>query len=78
MGSFFELHIEPLGNHTDIFVLKDEKGRSLGAGSREVLEVLRYIIERSMGLGSTSESDKDGPTYTNAYINQRQEQSKHH
>jgi hypothetical protein len=40
------LRIEPLGNHPEICVLRGHRGEELGTGSREVLEVLLWIVEK--------------------------------
>jgi len=41
-----QLHIEPLDRESELCVLVDRNGHSLGTGSREVLEVLLYIAEQ--------------------------------
>lgn len=50
MKNSSQMKIEELGANSTICVLLDATGRSLGTGSREVLEVLRSIAERSTNL----------------------------
>jgi hypothetical protein len=40
------LRIEPLRSHPFICVLRNHRGQELGTGSREVLEVLLYIVQK--------------------------------
>ena len=40
------IKIESLDEIGTLCVLRDRRGNSLGTGSREVLEVLRYIVEQ--------------------------------
>jgi hypothetical protein len=39
--------ILPLDVHGRIFALQDEKGKTIGTGTREVCEVLLYIITKA-------------------------------
>ena len=41
-----QIRIEPLDRQSQLCVLVDRNGHSLGTGSREVLEVLLYIAEQ--------------------------------
>ena len=43
---YAEPMILPLDAHGRIFALQDEKGNMIGTGSREVCEVLLYIITK--------------------------------
>ena len=38
--------ILPLGGNGQIYALQDEKGNTIGTGTREVCEVLLYIITK--------------------------------
>ncbi len=44
--------ILPLDAHGRIYALQDEKGNTIGTGSREVCEVLLYIITKPASPGS--------------------------
>ncbi len=46
MNNSKQIRIESLGANPVICVLRDQQGRSLGTGSREILEVLLYIAEQ--------------------------------
>ncbi|MDQ3666736.1 MAG: hypothetical protein M3410_09185 [Acidobacteriota bacterium] len=51
--------ILPLDPHGKIYALRDEKGNIIGTGTREVCEVLLYIITKplsSAASGSTEQS----------------------
>jgi hypothetical protein len=50
---YAEPMILPLDAHGRIYALQDEKGHMIGTGSREVCEVLLYIITKSTSPGST-------------------------
>jgi len=41
-----QIRIEPLDRRSELCVLVDRNGQSLGTGSREVLEVLLYVAEQ--------------------------------
>ncbi|PWT91910.1 MAG: hypothetical protein C5B55_07305 [Blastocatellia bacterium] len=41
-----ELMIVPLSLQHNIYALRDERGNTLGTGTREVCEVLLYIVTR--------------------------------
>ena len=56
---YAEPMILPLDANGRIYALQDEKGNTIGTGSREVCEVLLYIITKpaspsSSGLGNIS------------------------
>jgi len=38
--------IESLGAHDSLCVLRGRRGNSIGTGSREVLEILQFIVEQ--------------------------------
>lgn len=42
--------IRPLSVHENIYALCDESGKTIGTGTREVCEVLLYIITKSNDL----------------------------
>jgi len=44
--------IRPLSIDENIYALCDESGKTIGTGTREVCEVLLYIITRSNQLGT--------------------------
>jgi hypothetical protein len=45
-----QLTIRPLSVHENIYALCDEQGKTIGTGTREVCEVLLYIITKSSDL----------------------------
>ena len=45
--------ILPLDANGRIYALQDEKGNTIGTGSREVCEVLLYIITKPAGPSNT-------------------------
>ena len=49
-GDFFRMYAEPmilpLDANGQIYALQDEKGNTIGTGTREVCEVLLYIITK--------------------------------
>jgi hypothetical protein len=45
----FEPQIRPLSVQENIYALCDEKGRTIGTGTREVCEVLMYIMTKTNG-----------------------------
>lgn len=49
--------ILPLDSEGTIYALQDERGEMIGTGSREVCEVLLYIINKAL---SPSVSDQSG------------------
>ena len=56
---YAEPMILPLDAHGRIYALQDEKGNTIGTGTREVCEVLLYIITKpaspsSSGLANSS------------------------
>lgn len=56
---YAEPMILPLDTNGRIYALQDEKGNTIGTGTREVCEVLLYIITKpaspsSAGLGNVS------------------------
>lgn len=46
----FEPTIRPLSVHENIYALCDESGKTIGTGTREVCEVLLYIITKANEL----------------------------
>lgn len=42
--------IRPLSVHGNIYALCDERGKTIGTGTREVCEVLLYIITKSSDI----------------------------
>ncbi len=54
---YAEPTIFPLDPHGQIYALQDEKGNTIGTGTREVCEVLLYIITKP---ASQSISGKNG------------------
>jgi len=46
MNNSKQIRIEPLDRQSQLCVLVDRHGHSLGTGSRDVLEVLLYIAEQ--------------------------------
>jgi len=46
MNIYDEIRIEALDSDSDLFVLLDKRGKSLGTGSLEALEVLLYIARQ--------------------------------
>ena len=50
---YAEPMILPLDANGQIYALQDEKGNMIGTGSREVCEVLLYIITKPAGPSST-------------------------
>jgi hypothetical protein len=44
--------IRPLSVHENIYALCDESGKTIGTGTREVCEVLLYIITKSNDLSA--------------------------
>jgi hypothetical protein len=50
---YAEPMILPLDANGRIYALQDEKGNMIGTGSREVCEVLLYIITKPAGPSST-------------------------
>ena len=47
-----EPRIFPLDENGRIYALQDEKGNTIGTGTREVCEVLLYIITKPASQGS--------------------------
>ena len=49
-GSLLRMYVEPmilpLDAHGRIYAIQDEKGNTIGTGTREVCEVLLYIITK--------------------------------
>lgn len=43
---YAEPMILPLDSHGEIYALQDERGHTIGTGTREVCEVLLYIITK--------------------------------
>jgi len=50
---YAEPMIQPLDAHGRIHALQDEKGNTIGTGTREVCEVLLYIITKPASPGSS-------------------------
>jgi len=56
---YAEPMILPIDPNGQIYALQDEKGNTIGTGTREVCEVLLYIITKP---ASQSISGRNGPT----------------
>jgi hypothetical protein len=56
--------IFPLDTNGKIYAIQDEKGNTIGTGTREVCEVLLYIITQALGDG-TGRTNGQGRSRTN-------------
>ncbi|HEY4423911.1 MAG TPA: hypothetical protein VGN10_06875 [Pyrinomonadaceae bacterium] len=56
---YAEPMILPLDSNGRIYAIQDEKGNTIGTGTREVCEVLLYIITKT---ASQSISGRNGPS----------------
>ena len=54
---YAEPMILPLDAHGQIFALQDEKGNMIGTGTREVCEVLLYIITKPASPSNTGRAN---------------------
>jgi hypothetical protein len=45
--------ILPLDNHGTIYAIQDEKGNTIGTGTREVCEMLLYIVNKADASSTT-------------------------
>jgi hypothetical protein len=50
--------ILPLDIHGKIYALQDEKGNTIGTGTREVCEVLMYIITKASARANSSDHER--------------------
>jgi hypothetical protein len=50
--------ILPLDIHGKIYALQDEKGNTIGTGTREVCEVLMYIITKASARANSSDRER--------------------
>ena len=61
-----EPSIFPLDEHGRIYALQDEKGNTIGTGTREVCEVLLYIITKPASQSLSSRSNPQRPNVRSA------------
>lgn len=54
---YAEPMILPLDTNGRIYALQDEKGNTIGTGTREVCEVLLYIITKAASPSSTGQAN---------------------
>lgn len=54
---YAEPMILPLDANGRIYALQDEKGNTIGTGTREVCEVLLYIITKAASSGGTGRAN---------------------
>jgi len=57
--------IVPLDDQGKIYALQDEKGNTIGTGTREVCEVLLYIITKPTSPGVSDKLNSPAPNRTN-------------
>ena len=57
--------IVPLDDQGKIYALKDEKGNTIGTGTREVCEVLLYIITKPTSPGVSGKLNSPAPQRPN-------------
>ena len=57
--------IIPLDNNGQIYALQDEKGNTIGTGTREVCEVLLYIITKPASPSISGKINVSGPQRPN-------------
>ena len=50
--------ILPLDIQGKIYALQDEQGNTIGTGTREVCEVLMYIITKASARGNSSDHER--------------------
>ena len=50
--------ILPLDIQGKIYALQDEKGNTIGTGTREVCEVLMYIITKASTVANSSDNER--------------------
>ena len=50
--------IVPLDIHGKIYILQDEKGNTIGTGTREVCEVLMYMITKASAGVNSSDNER--------------------
>jgi hypothetical protein len=53
--------IFPLDANGQIYALQDEKGNTIGTGTREVCEVLLYIITKPASASISGRTNSSGP-----------------
>ena len=56
--------ILPLDIQGKIYALQDEKGNTIGTGTREVCEVLMYIITKASTKANSSDNERAHVTRT--------------
>lgn len=61
-----EPKIFPLDEHGVIYALQDEKGNTIGTGTREVCEVLLYIITKPASQSLSSRVNPQRPNVRSA------------
>ena len=57
--------IRPLSVHENIYAICDESGKTIGTGTREVCEVLLYIITKSADLRNARMRSLPAPPRSN-------------
>ena len=57
--------ILPLDNNGLIYAIQDEKGNTIGTGTREVCEVLLYIITKPASASISGKINVPGPQRPN-------------
>jgi hypothetical protein len=57
--------ILPLDRNGQIYALQDEKGNTIGTGTREVCEVLLYIITKPASPSISGKINVPGPQHPN-------------
>ena len=58
--------IFPLDQNGEIYALQDEKGNTIGTGTREVCEVLLYIITKPTSPSVSSKMNPQRPNVRSA------------
>ena len=58
--------IFPLDANGEIYALQDEKGNTIGTGTREVCEVLLYIITKPTSPSASSKVNPQRPNVRSA------------
>ena len=61
-----EPRIFPLDETVNIYALQDEKGNTIGTGTREVCEVLLYIITKPTSPSVSSKMNTQRPNVRSA------------
>ena len=61
-----EPRIYPLDDNGEIYALQDEKGNTIGTGTREVCEVLLYIITKPASQSVSGRMNPQRPNVRSA------------